>query len=46
MVKEIKKAKISKKTNRKQNFKKFIDSNYTDIQSFLNACKNDENLLV
>ena len=46
MVKEIKKAKISKKTNRKQNFKKFIDSNYTDIQSFLNACKNDENLLI
>lgn len=46
MVKEIKKAKISKRTNRKQNFKKFIESNYTDIPAFLSACKNDENLLI
>jgi len=43
---EIKKAKISKRTNRKQNFKKFIESDYKDYQKFLNACKNDENLLI
>lgn len=42
---KIKKAKISKRTNRKQNLKKFFDSGCTDIQAFFNACKNDENLL-
>ena len=46
MVKAIKKAKLSKRTNRKQSFKKFIESGYTDIQAFNNACKNDENLLI
>lgn len=46
MIKTIKKAKLSKRTNRKQNLKKFIDSGYTDKQAFLNACKNDENLLI
>lgn len=45
MVK-IKKAKLSKRTNRKKNFKKFIDSNYTDHQAFVGACRNDENLLI
>lgn len=39
-------AKLSKRTNRKQNLKKFIASNYTDIPAFLNACKGDENLLI
>ncbi len=43
---KIKKAKISKRTNRKQNLKKFFDSGCTDIQAFFNACKNDENLLI
>lgn len=46
MLKKIKKAKISKRTNRKQALKKFIDSGYTDIQAFYGACKNDENLLI
>ena len=46
MLNGIKKAKISKRTNRKQNFKKFIESDYTDIQAFLNACHNDEDLLI
>ena len=43
---KMKKAKLVKRTSRKQNFKKFIESGYTDISSFLNACKNDENLLI
>ena len=46
MFPSIKKAKISKKTNRKQNFKKFVESNYENKQAFLNACRNDENLLI
>ena len=46
MIGGIKKAKILKRTNRKQNFKKFVESGYTDIQAFLNACKNDEDLLI
>lgn len=46
MVKQIKKARLSKRTNRKQNFKKFIESGYTDLQAFMGACKNDENLLI
>ncbi len=46
MIKTIKKARISKKTNRKQNFKKFVESGYSDKQAFLSACKNDENLLI
>lgn len=46
MVAEIKKARISKRTNRKQSFKKFVESGYTNHQAFLNACKNDENLLI
>ena len=43
---KIKKAKLVKRTNRKQNFKKFIESGYKDIAAFLGACKNDENLLI
>lgn len=43
---KIKKEKLSKRTNRKQNFKKFVESGYTDIRAFLAACKNDENLLI
>lgn len=45
MVK-IKKARLVKRTNRKQNLKKFIESDYVDMQAFLTACKNDENLLI
>ena len=41
-----KKERLSKKTNRKQNFKKFVESGYTDTKLFLQACKNDENLLI
>ena len=43
---KIKKSKLLKRTNRKENFKKFIASGYSDQQAFLNACKNDENLLI
>lgn len=46
MVKGIKKAKLQKRTSRKQNFKNFIESGYTNHAAFLAACKNDENLLI
>ena len=43
---KIQKKRLSKRTNRKCNFKKFVDSGYTNINAFLGACKNDENLLI
>lgn len=43
---KLKKAKLAKRTSRKQNFKNFIESGYTDIQAFFSACKDDENLLI
>ena len=43
---KMKKAKLAKRTNRKQNFKKFIESGYTDISAFYGACERDENLLI
>ena len=43
---KMKKAKLYKKTSRKQNFKTFIKSGYADIPEFLKACRNDENLLI
>lgn len=46
MAVKIKKERISKRTNRKRKFLKFIESGYTDYQAFLDACKNDENLLI
>lgn len=46
MVAGIKKEKISKRTNRKQNFKKFVESNYENLELFKKFCKNDENLLI
>lgn len=46
MVGKIEKKRIMKKTNRKQNLKKFIDSDYKDIELFYNFCKNDEDLLI
>ena len=46
MLNGIKKAKISKRTNRKQNLKKFVESGYTNTQLFLDACRNDEDLLI
>ena len=46
MVEKIQKKRIMKKTNRKQNLKKFIDSGYTNLELFFNACKNDEDLLI
>lgn len=46
-MKEMKKnSRLSKKTNRKVNFKAFVDSNYTDLQAFKKACKNDEDLMI
>ena len=39
-----KNTRISKKTNRKQNFKTFVNSGYTDLNAFKRACKNDEDL--
>jgi hypothetical protein len=41
-----KNSRLSKKTNRKVNFKAFVDSNYTDLQAFKKACKNDEDLMI
>lgn len=46
VTKEIKTERLTKRTNRKQNFKKFVESDYTDYAAFLGACKNDENLLI
>ena len=46
MVAKIEKKRIMKKTNRKQNFKKFVDSDYKDLELFYNFCKNDEDLLI
>lgn len=46
MVQKIQGKKLSKKTNYKQNFKKFIESKYTNIDAFKKACKGDENLLI
>ena len=43
---KVKKARLSKKTNRKLNFRKFVDSGYSDMKLFLKACKDDENLLI
>lgn len=43
---KMKKAKLVKKTNRKKNFEKFIESGYTDISAFYSACEKDENLLI
>lgn len=41
-----KKEKLLKRTGRKQNFKKFIESGHKDISLFLKACERDENLLI
>lgn len=46
MVAKIEKKRIMKKTNRKQNLKKFVDSDYKDLELFYNFCKNDEDLLI
>ena len=46
MFPKIKKAKISKRTSYKSAFKKFIESDYKDKQTFLSACKNNENLMI
>lgn len=43
---KIQAKKLSKRTNNKQAFKAFVDSDYTDIEAFKKACKNDENLLI
>lgn len=45
-IKTKKNSRLSKKTNRKVNFKAFVDSNYTDLQAFKKACKNDEDLMI
>lgn len=46
MTTGIVKKRIVKRVNRKQNLKKFIDSGYENIDLFLRACKNDEDLLI
>jgi len=46
MSRKIQGKKLVKKTNYKQNFKKFVESDYTNLESFKKACKNDENLLI
>jgi len=46
MTKQIKKARLNKRSNRKLAFKKFIENGCTDINLFLSACRNDENLLI
>lgn len=45
MVKQ-KKARLVKRASYKKNFKKFIESGYTNLSLFLSACKDDENLLI
>ena len=37
---------IVKRTNRKFNFKKFVESGCVDIEAFKNACRKDENLMI
>ena len=46
MLRKIQGKKLSKKTNYKQNFKKFVESGYTNLDAFKKACKGDENLLI
>lgn len=46
MATEIIKKRIIKRVNRKQTLKKFFESGCEDIDSFLSACKNDEDLLI
>ena len=46
MVNGIKKEKILKRTNRKQNFKKFVETGYSNLELFRKFCKNDEDLLI
>ena len=46
MIRKIQGKKLSKKTNYKQNFKKFVESGYTNMEAFKKACKGDENLLI
>ena len=46
MVNKIQAKKLLKKTNNKRSFKAFVDSGYTDFDSFKKACKNNENLLI
>lgn len=46
MHRKIQGKKLVKKTNYKQNFKKFVESGYTNLEAFKKACKGDENLLI
>ena len=46
MAVKIQGKRLSKRTSYKQCFKKFIESDYTDWDSFKKGCKNDENLLI
>lgn len=46
MRRKIQGKKLVKKTNYKQNFKKFVESGYTNLEAFKKACKGDENLLI
>jgi len=46
MAVKIQGKRLSKRTNYKQSFKKFIDSDYKDLDAFRKSCKNDENLLI
>ena len=46
MAVKIQGKKLSKRTVNKQSFKKFIESDYTDLSAFRKACKGDENLLI
>lgn len=43
---KIQGKKLLKRTNNKNSFKNFVESNYTDINLFKKACKNNENLLI
>lgn len=43
---KVKKERLSKKTNRKKNFQRFVELGYSDNKLFLAACKSDENLLI
>lgn len=46
MTESARHSRLSKKTNRKTNFKAFVDSGYTNLAAFKKACKDDEDLII
>ena len=46
MVRKIQAKKLSKTVNNKNSFKKFVESNYSDLDLFIKSCKGSEDLLI